>query len=459
MATILLVEDDVAFCKMLEKFLTKQGYDVRATHSGEEAFALIHKEAFDLVLTDVRLPNKDGNFILEEIRTNFPETQVILMTGYAEVNFAVDAIKKGAFDYISKPVQPDKLLGIIQKALKVSETTEPPKEKTAQKTGEKETETKPAEEAGGEGDDYLFGVSDASKKLNDYIRLVAPTNMSVLIEGASGTGKEFVASNIHGQSKRKGEPFVAVDCGAIPSELASSEFFGHVKGSFTGAVNDKTGHFLAADKGTLFLDEIGNLNYELQIQLLRALQERKIKPVGSNKETRVDIRVLAATNEDLNAAVARGDFREDLFHRLNEFSIHVPSLKNRREDLMLFAHHFLEKANEQLDKDVNGFDDAVEACFLHYAWPGNLREMQNVIKRAVLLSEGEKIQKQSLPQSLTEVKQTEKDYGLFKNKNEENLIREALEKSGGNKSKAARILDIDRKTLYNKLKRYQIDID
>jgi two-component system response regulator HydG len=455
MPKILVVEDDIAFCKMLEKFLKKQEYDVLAIHSGEEAFIKIHEQKFDLVLTDVRLPNKDGNAILEEIQKSFPTTQVILMTGYAEVNFAVEAIKKGAFDYISKPVQPDKLLEIIQKALSSPKTQQAQKPDPKQKPKTRTTEQKPAKTKS----DYLVGVSDASKKLNDYVRLVAPTDMSVLIEGESGTGKEFVAKNIHNQSKRSSHPFVAVDCGAIPSELATSEFFGHIKGSITGAINDKTGAFLAADKGTLFLDEIGNLNYELQIQLLRALQERRVKPVGSNKEIDVDIRVVVATNEDLKEAVSQKDFREDLYHRLNEFSIQVPSLKNREEDLLLFAHHFLEKANDQLEKDIDGFSDKVEKRFSNYCWPGNLREMQNVIKRAILLTENGKVQMATLPSSITEFEAEEKEYSLFKNKNEEQMIRDALKETGGNKSKAARVLNIDRKTLYNKLKRYNIETD
>jgi len=287
---------------------------------------------------------------------------------------------------------------------------------------------------------------------------VAPTNMSVLIIGDSGTGKEYVAKNIHDQSKRAKETFIAVDCGAIPKEIASSEFFGHIKGSFTGAVNDKTGHFQAANGGTLFLDEIGNLNYELQVQLLRALQERKIKPVGSNQEINVDIRVIAATNEDLKKAVENGDFREDLYHRLNEFSIQVPALRKRKDDLMLFADHFLEKANEELERDVVGFSDEALELLHSYSWPGNLREMQNTIKRSVLLATGKIIDVDALPMQMQTETKEEESYSLFKNKNEQELILDALEQANGNKSKAARILSIDRKTLYNKLKQYDIKL-
>ncbi|WP_304038005.1 sigma-54-dependent transcriptional regulator [Mesonia mobilis] len=448
MAKILIVEDDVAFCQMLETFLTKKGYEVNASHTGNDALAKIKSNNYDIVLTDVRLPDRDGNEILQILKEEHPGTKVILMTGYAEVNLAVDAIKTGAFDYISKPINPEKMLQVVKSALEIEEDqviAKPTKSK-------KETVKRNVEGS------YVAGVSDASKKLSNYIKLVAPTNMSVLIIGDSGTGKEYVAKNIHDQSKRAKETFIAVDCGAIPKEIASSEFFGHIKGSFTGAVNDKTGHFQAANGGTLFLDEIGNLNYELQVQLLRALQERKIKPVGSNQEINVDIRVIAATNEDLKKAVENGDFREDLYHRLNEFSIQVPALRKRKDDLMLFADHFLEKANEELERDVVGFSDEALELLYSYSWPGNLREMQNTIKRSVLLATGKIIDVDALPMQMQTETKEEESYSLFKNKNEQELILDALEQANGNKSKAARILSIDRKTLYNKLKQYDIKL-
>jgi two-component system response regulator HydG len=451
MPKILIVEDDVAFCRMLETFLKKKGFEVSVSFTGEEALKILREQTFDIVFTDVRLPEKDGNIILESITQSEAKTKVVMMTSYAEVNLAVDAIKKGAFDYISKPVSPDKLLEIIEKA----GSSAPLGATLPQKPVDKK-------EMGDEGHGlkepaFVVGVSDEAKKLEDYVRLVAPTNMSVLIIGDSGTGKEMVAKRIHDNSKRAGKAFVAVDCGAIPKEIAASEFFGHIKGSFTGAVNDKTGHFEAANGGTLFLDEIGNLNYELQVQLLRALQERKIKPVGSNKEIEVNIRVVTATNENLEEAVKRGDFREDLFHRLNEFSIKVPQLKDRKEDLMLFANHFLDKANGELEKNILGFSDEVLKKFEEYPWPGNLRELQNTIKRAVLLTSGKLVEVDVLPSQIGErTPEAEKSFGLFKNENEKEMILKALEKANGNKSKAARILDIDRKTLYNKLKQYGI---
>lgn len=452
MSKILIVEDDVAFCTMLKTFLQKKDYEVSTAFSGNEAIPKIKLEVFDIVLTDVRLPDNDGITLLDEILRNNPGTQVIIMTGYAEIDMAVNAIKQGAFDYISKPFNPDKILGTIEKALNLTNSSKKKNnEKTVCASSEKVVKKSNAS--------FVRGVSDASKKLNEYVALVAPTRMSVLVIGDSGTGKEYVASSIHKASKRADKPFVAVDCGAIPKEIASSEFFGHIKGSFTGAVNDKVGHFEAANGGTLFLDEIGNLNYELQVQLLRALQERKIKPVGSNKEIEVDIRVIVATNEDLSNAVKEGEFREDLYHRLNEFSIKVPPLKDRIEDLMLFANHFLEESNTELEKHVVGFADEVLDAFKKYTWPGNLRELKNIVKRSVLLSQNDMVMLDVLPKDIAyashNIKQT---YGLFKNQNEQELILDALEKANGNKAKAARMLSIDRKTLYNKLKQYDISL-
>ncbi|WP_299243541.1 sigma-54 dependent transcriptional regulator [uncultured Aquimarina sp.] len=450
MSKLLIVEDDVAFCTMLKTFLQKKGYDVSTSFSGNEAVLQIQEHTFDIVLTDVRLPDRDGITLLDDIRAKNPKTQVVIMTGYAEINMAVNAIKQGAFDYVSKPFNPDKILQIIEKALKV-DTNEP--EFGDSKVPKKE------EKIARTNNSFVKGISDASKKLNEYVALVAPTRMSVLVIGDSGTGKEYVASSIHKASKRADKPFVPVDCGAIPKEIASSEFFGHIKGSFTGAVNDKVGHFEAANGGTLFLDEIGNLSYELQVQLLRALQERKIKPVGSNKEIEVDIRVIAATNEDLSNAVKEGEFREDLYHRLNEFSIKVPPLKDRIEDLMLFANYFLEESNVELDKHVVGFADEVLDTFKKYDWPGNLRELKNIVKRSVLLSQNDMITMDVLPNDVAYASHNAKQtYGLFKSQNEQELILDALEKANGNKAKAARMLDIDRKTLYNKLKQYDISL-
>ncbi|MCP9199528.1 sigma-54 dependent transcriptional regulator [Gramella sp. GC03-9] len=451
MSKVLVVEDDVAFGTMLKTFLEKRDYQVSLVYSAAEAFSKISANKFDLVLTDVRLPDNDGLEILQRVKNENPATQVIVMTSYAEISMAVKAMKEGAFDYVSKPFRPESILQTINNALESGEViVEPAKPKTVKRSGSTYLN---------DDSEMVKGVSEASRRLNDYVELVAPTNMSVLITGESGTGKEQIAKSIHLQSKRSSAPFIAVDCGAIPKEIASSEFFGHIKGSFTGAISDKTGHFEAANGGTLFLDEIGNLTYELQVQLLRALQERRVKPVGSNTEIQVDIRVVTATNEDLSQAVKDGEFREDLYHRLNEFSIKVPALRERKEDLMLFANQFLDEANKDLEKDVVGFSDEAIHAFKNYNWPGNLRELKNMVKRAVLLTRDDLIPLKVLPHEIaTATRNNDNDYGLFKNRNEEQLILDALEKTGGNKSKAARMLSIDRKTLYNKLKQYGIKL-
>lgn len=449
MSKILLIEDDISFCKLLEKFLIKKTYDVSIAFSAEEARQAMKKESFDLILTDLRLPDSDGIGLMSEFKISNPEIPVVLMTGYSDVNTAVKAIKNGAADYISKPFNPDEVLLVITNALKNSEAEEMPvkEKKLIKKTASTENE-------------FVKGISVASRKLLDHIQLVSPTDMSVLIIGESGTGKEIIAKSIHQQSTRKNNNFIAVDCGAIPKELAASEFFGHLKGSFTGAISDKMGYFEAANGGTLFLDEIGNLSYENQIQLLRALQERKIKPVGSNKEINVDIRIITATNEDLREAVKNGDFREDLYHRINEFSILSPSLKEREEDLMVFADYFLEKANQQLNKEIIGFSPEVVAIFQNYNWPGNLRELQNCVKRATLLSRGDYIESDVLPAEFFQVQKTNQQSSndtFSLSENEKETIIHALSRTQNNKSEAAKLLKITRKTLYNKLKQYNID--
>lgn len=442
MAKILLVDDDTTFCLMLKTWLTKRGFQVDEAFSYQEALSKTKGTKYDVVLTDLRLPDEDGMHLLKSIKTVTPEVQVILMTGYADIHTAVQAMKLGAFDYVAKPVIPDEILKKIQDAL----------EQKAQPVGKKR-------EKKGQAATYIKGTSQEADKLYEYIRLVAPTMMTVLITGESGSGKEYIARLIHTQSKRKEAPFVAVDCGAIPKDLAASEFFGHVKGAFTGAVSDKTGYFVQASGGTIFLDEIGNLSYDVQVQLLRALEERKVKPVGSDKEIAFDVRIISATNENLKKAVAEGNFREDLYHRLNEFSLQALSLRDRREDIPVFANHFLVASNEELGKDVIGFDEAVMNVFRQYSWPGNLREMRNVVRRATLLCQGDFISMEHIPAELAEatLSASEDDLALKREKHEADLIREALAKCNNNKSEAARLLKIDRKTLYNKMKLYSIE--
>lgn len=453
MKSILIVEDDITYSMMLKTWLSKKGFQVTSVSSIARAQKQLETESVDLILSDLRLPDKDGIDLLKWLSIQGKPIPFIMMTSYADIQSAVQAMKLGASDYVAKPVNPDELLKKIGEAInKSSDSSEQTSSQTNQhphsvKTSQTQDSILPS--------DYLEGESDAAKQLYNYVRLVAPTTMSVLINGASGTGKEYVAHRIHQLSKRGSHPFVAIDCGSIPKELAASEFFGHIKGSFTGALTDKTGAFVAANGGTIFLDEIGNLSYEVQIQLLRALQERKIRPVGSNKEITVDIRLVSATNENLEQAIEKGTFRQDLYHRINEFTLHMPQLKDRREDILLFANFFLDQANKELDKQLIGFDEAASKALLEYHWPGNLRQMKNTIKRATLLAQDRFI----TLRELTELQQFPQPAGLpLRNEETEKLqIIEALRLTGNNKSRAAQLLNIDRKTLYNKLKLYDME--
>ena len=439
MLSILIVEDDITFSLMLTTWLGKKGFVVRSSSSVSDAKRRLGEEAFDLVISDLRLPDSDGIDLLKWLKSTHPSLPLIMMTSYAEIQTAVQAMKLGAADYIAKPLNPDELLGKIKELVRVEE---------------KAPARAPVPSA---PDLYIEGQSQAARQLYEHVRLVAPTDMSVLVTGASGTGKEYIARRIHEQSNRSKAPFVAVDCGAIPKELAASEFFGHVKGSFTGAIENKTGAFVAAQGGTIFLDEIGNLTYEVQVQLLRALQERKVKPIGSNQEIAINVRLISATNENLRQAIEKGDFREDLYHRINEFTIRIPDLKERKEDLLLFANHFLDLANSELRKDIIGFDNDTMQLFQSYSWPGNLRQMKNVIKYATLLATGRYITRKELPEELTENLPSHANIQLKNVEHERDLIRKALQECGNNKTRAAQLLGIDRKTLYNKLKIYQLD--
>ncbi len=439
MLSILIVEDDITFSLMLTTWLGKKGFVVRSSSSVSDAKRRLGEEAFDLVISDLRLPDSDGIDLLKWLKSTHPSLPLIMMTSYAEIQTAVQAMKLGAADYIAKPLNPDELLGKIKELVRVEE---------------KAPARAPVPSA---PDLYIEGQSQAARQLYEHVRLVAPTDMSVLVTGASGTGKEYIARRIHEQSNRSKAPFVAVDCGAIPKELAASEFFGHVKGSFTGAIENKTGAFVATQGGTIFLDEIGNLTYEVQVQLLRALQERKVKPIGSNQEIAINVRLISATNENLRQAIEKGDFREDLYHRINEFTIRIPDLKERKEDLLLFANHFLDLANSELQKDIIGFDNDTMQLFQSYSWPGNLRQMKNVIKYATLLATGRYITRKELPEELTENLPSHTNIQLKNVEHERDLIRKALQECGNNKTRAAQLLGIDRKTLYNKLKIYQLD--
>ena len=480
MFQILIVEDDITYGMMLKTWLGKKGFQVTSTSSIARAQKHIESETVDLILSDLRLPDKDGIDLLKWLGEHGLQIPLIIMTGYADIQSAVQAMKLGACDYIAKPVNPDELLKKIGEALNASSsalkqmmhssrtddafTPNRPSVSPKQTMHSDKMKNQPLKGAEGSlsSSDFLEGESDAAKQLYNYVKLVSPTNMSVLINGASGTGKEYVAHRIHQLSKRADRPFVAIDCGSIPKELAASEFFGHIKGAFTGALTDKTGAFVEANGGTIFLDEIGNLSYEVQIQLLRALQERKIRPVGSNKEISVDIRLVSATNENLEQAIEKGAFREDLYHRINEFTLRMPQLKDRREDILLFANFFLDQANHELERTLIGFDAEASEAMQKYPWPGNLRQLKNVVKRATLLAQGEFITAKDLGEEINERKtvcenpEMEETFALHDEETEKHRILKALQQTGNNKTKAATLLGIDRKTLYNKLKLYHI---
>ncbi|MBK0381954.1 sigma-54-dependent Fis family transcriptional regulator [Pedobacter sp. SD-b] len=473
MKKILIIDDEVNIGLLLSKFLSRNGFEVKTATSGATAFEILTTESFNLVLCDFRLEDTDGREVLKKIKLNYPRTGVIIITGYSDIKLAVELIKMGAYDYITKPLYPDEILNTIKKAIDtqqaLNEELDKPKSLAeALKNKELGSEAFKQEE-------YVVGQSGPAKELIRQIDLVAPTGYSVILIGESGTGKESVAKSIHLKSPRKDKPFVAMDCGSLTKELAGSEFFGHEKGSFTGALYTKIGHFEMANGGTLFLDEVGNLSYEIQAALLRTVQERKVKRIGSTKEIDLDVRIIVATNENLIDAISKGKFREDLYHRFNEFGIYMPPLRERGKDIMVFAEYFLLSANKELNKDVKSFSPEVEESFLTYPWPGNVRELKNVLRRAVLLTEGDMVQTKALPLeisthskvsafenaietvSATAVKEKRIDLKNAALEAEYETILKVLKEVNFNKTKAAQILNIDRKTLYNKMKAINLE--
>lgn len=469
MKRILIVDDEVNIGLLLSKFLSRNGFEVKTATSGATALEILSAETFNLVLCDFRLEDTDGREILKKIKLNYPRTGVIIITGYSDIKLAVELIKMGAYDYITKPLYPDEILNTINKAIETQQALNEEMDKP--KSISDAPKNREAKKYDIDQEDYVVGQSVAAKELIRQIDLVAPTNYSVILIGESGTGKESVAKSIHAKSPRRDKPFVAMDCGSLTKELAGSEFFGHEKGSFTGALYTKIGHFEMANGGTLFLDEVGNLSYEIQAALLRTVQERKVKRIGSTKEIDLDVRIIVATNENLIDAITKGKFREDLYHRFNEFGIYMPPLRERGKDIMIFAEYFLNSANKELNRDVKGFSTEVEECFITYPWPGNVRELKNVLRRAVLLSEGDYVQIKALPLEIS----TYSKVSAFENAMEQNTssapvkekkldlknaaleaeyetILKVLKEVNFNKTKAAQILNIDRKTLYNKMK-------
>jgi two-component system, NtrC family, response regulator HydG len=459
MHRLLIIDDDKDICLVLSKFLTKNGYAVDTAHRGEDGLQLLRANEYHLILCDYRLPDHTGVDLLRKIKLLQPSVAVIIITGYSDVRTAVETFRYGASDYVTKPLYPDELLVTIKETISKNEKRNATDIAAPDKTKAGKVVGNP---------DYIVGKSIQSQTVQKYIELIAPAEMSVIIHGETGTGKEFVAQSIHRISKRAPHPFIAIDCGALPKELAGSELFGHVKGAFTGAVSDKPGSFEVADGGTIFLDEIGNLSYENQVKLLRVIQERRIKRIGATKDISIDVRLIAATNEDLARSVKEGKFREDLYHRLNEFKIQLSPLRERKDDILIFANYFLEKANQSLRKNVKSFSPEVIHQITNYYWHGNLRELNNVVKRSVLLTTGEVVQSDSLPQEIIQANTSsalpgslvEDSVGLLKSiagSAERQAIIEILEKVNYNKSKAAELLKIDRKTLYNKLKLYSIN--
>ncbi len=437
MARVLIIEDDVTFSQILEAFLKRNDYEVSVAHTVKDGLNALEQQYVDLVLLDFRLPDGTGMDVLTHINQREAQLSVIIMTSFNDIRTAVKAIRSGAYEYITKPVNPDELLLILKESLSIQKKDDNPAQP-----------------------DFIIGNSPDAEELAKHIRLVAPTDMSVIIQGESGTGKEVAARNIHLLSKRADKPFVAIDCGALTADLAASELFGHIKGAFTGALTDKKGQFEAADGGTLFLDEVGNLSYEVQVKLLRAIQERIIQPVGSNRNIKVNVRIITATNDDLPTIVREGKFREDLYHRLNEFKIRVPSLKERTEDLDLFVHHFIARANKELGKQVKGLSAEVAQLFRRYDWPGNIRELKNILRRAVLLSPSPYIERDALPDEMipaVEQHDIGSDLKAIQALTEKEQIEKVLREVKYNKSKAAKLLNIDRTTLYYKMSKYNID--
>jgi two-component system response regulator HydG len=466
MKKILIIDDEVNVGILLSKFLTRNGFEVSTATSGTSGLEYLSRESFDLVLCDFRLEDTDGREILKKIKKHYPNTGVIIITGYSDIKMAVELIKMGAYDYISKPLYPDEILNTITKALETHH---------ALVDDDQEQEAKPTKTSRKQAlAGIVVGNSKASKELFRQIDLIAPTNYSVIILGESGTGKEEAAKSIHLNSNRHNQPFIAMDCGSLTKELAASEFFGHEKGSFTGAFTTKIGHFEMANGGTLFLDEVGNLSYEIQAALLRTVQERKVKRIGSTKEIDLDVRIIIATNENLQDAIQKGRFREDLYHRFNEFTIYMPPLRERGNDIVLLAEHFLKLANEELGRNVCTFAPEVIECFLNYRWQGNIRELKNIVRRAALITEGDQITLKALPLEIstyknsfesmtmqamplvsefTEVKEAPRnDLKNVALEAEYDTILRVLKEVSYNKTKAAEILNIDRKTLYNKMK-------
>ena len=487
MPKIFVIDDDPDICSLLKRFLSRYGFEVLESHSGKKALNILETFVPDLVMADFRLEDMDGKALLVKIKEKYPKVPVIIITGYSDIKTAVEVMKLGAYDYVTKPLFPDEILVTIRKALDSDVSAPAYAPPVAAPTNNNDVKKDRRPPVPMNPDEPIFSDSVAFQYILKQINLVAPTNYSIIIYGESGSGKEVIAQEIHKRSKRKDKPFVAIDCGALSKELAGSELFGHEKGSFTGALNAKPGSFELANEGTIFLDEIANLSYDIQVSLLRVVQERKMRRVGGVKDIELDVRIIIASNEKLWEATRKGKFREDLYHRFNEFSIDVPPLRERKDDILVFGRHFLALTNRELGKNIIDFTPEVEAIFQNYVWHGNLRELKNVIKRATLLTDGEYVEAKTLPFEISNYAKLQFDPGTeastavpnqsapvsmtipennrYMNSDitlkeasidaEYEMILQALKKVNFNKSKAAKLLNIDRKTLYNKMKQYR----
>ena len=453
METILIVDDDRDFRFNLSAILRGAGYEVRTASNGRQAIKEVARCAPSIALLDFRLPDMDGMKVLEGIRKIDQDLLAIMVTAHGDMKGAVRAMKMGAFDYVAKPFDDEELILIIKKALEsrsLSQEVKRLRERLGESPGVKE----------------IMGRSPRTQQILRQVEIIAPTNMTVVIQGASGTGKELIARRIHHLSRRRNQPFVAVDCGALPETLMESEFFGYEKGAFTGADGRKDGWFEQAHGGTLFLDEITNLSEAVQMKLLRVLQERRLHHLGGQREISIDVRILVASNFLLLEQVRQGRFRDDLYHRLNEFQIALPRLAERMEDIPILAKCFVEEANSEFHKEVKGFSPEAMRCILNHAWPGNVREFKNVTRRAVLLAKSDTIELDHLSinprlpanEAIEAAKPPEKgaSFEEITRNFQKNVIKKALGEAGGKKAKAAELLKLNKKTLYRKLKSLNI---
>jgi two-component system response regulator AtoC len=443
-AKILVVDDEAVIRESLRDWLSDVSYEVFTAENGSQALEIIEREGLGIVITDLVMPGMDGIELMKRAKEIVPNIEVIIITAYGSIPTAISAMREGAYDYIEKPFCPERAELLIEKLVEHQELV---KENLSlqQKLGERYKF------------ENIIAKSPKMQRVIEMIKVVAKSNATVLITGESGTGKELVARAIHSQSHRQSKPFIAVSCAALPESLLESELFGHEKGSFTGAYAQKKGKFEIADRGTLFLDEVGEMSTNIQVHLLRVLEEKEFTRVGGNEPIKVDVRVISATNEDLKQAIVNGQFREDLYYRLNVVTIELPPLRERRDEIPLLAEHFLKKFTTENQKAINGFSPEATDFLLKYDWPGNVRELENAVERAVILAKNSYIEVADLPhENLFRTGSTL--WGQMLKGVEKSHIMNILAQTGGNYSQAARILGISRMTLYNKTRAYGLDV-